>query len=108
MDDKTKSDIVSVIQKYCNVVSKGRSYWTCCPFHIEKTPSMCIYDYEQTFHCYGCKEHGDVIRFIMKIESCDFMQAVEILAKNCGQSLKKIEKDTDKFNDFETILVQGR
>ena len=84
---KSRCDIVTVISRYCNVVPKGRSYWTCCPFHIEKTPSLCIYDVEQTFHCYGCKEHGDVIRFVMKIESCDFMQAVEILAKSVGMEV---------------------
>ena len=54
---------------------------------MEKTPSLCIYDMEQTFHCYGCKEHGDVVRFVMKIESCDFMQAVEILAKSVGMEV---------------------
>ncbi len=84
---KSRCDIVSVFSKYCHVVQKGRSYWTCCPFHIEKTPSLCIYDVEQTFHCYGCKEHGDVIRLVMKIESCDFMQAVEILAKSVGMEV---------------------
>ncbi len=54
---------------------------------MEKTPSMCIYENEQTYHCYGCKEHGDVIKFVQKIESCDFMQAVEILAKNVGMEV---------------------
>lgn len=87
LDLKSRCDIVSVISKYCHVVQKGRSYWTCCPFHIEKTPSLCIYDLEQSFHCYGCKEFGDVIRFVMKIESCDFMQAVEILAKSVGMEV---------------------
>ncbi|MBQ8211538.1 MAG: hypothetical protein IJZ27_03290, partial [Treponema sp.] len=84
---KTKCDIVSVFNRYCHVVQKGRNYWTCCPFHIEKEPSLCIYDLEQTFHCYGCKEHGDVIRFVMKIESCDFLQAVEILARSAGMEV---------------------
>ena len=84
---KNRCDIVSVMSKYCHLVQKGRSYWTCCPFHMEKTPSMCIYDYEQTYHCYGCKEHGDVIKFVQKIESCDFMQAVELLAKSVGMEV---------------------
>ncbi len=84
---KSKCDIVSVISKYCHLVQKGRAYWTCCPFHMEKTPSFRIYEYEQTFHCYGCKEHGDVIKFVQKIESCDFMQAVELLAKSVGMEV---------------------
>lgn len=84
---KSKCDIVSVMSKYCHLVQKGRMYWTCCPFHMEKTPSMCVYDYEQVYHCYGCKEHGDVVKFVQKIESCDFMQAVELLAKSVGMEV---------------------
>lgn len=84
---KSKCNIVSVMSKYCHLVQKGRSYWTCCPFHMEKTPSLCIYEGEQTYHCYGCREHGDVVKFIEKIESCDFMQAVEILAKSVGMEV---------------------
>lgn len=84
---KNKCDIVSVMSRYCRLVQKGRSYWTCCPFHIEKTPSLCIYEDEQVFHCYGCREHGDVIKFVRKIESCDYMQAVEILAKSVGMEV---------------------
>lgn len=84
---KSKCDIVSVMSKYCHLLQKGRTYWTCCPFHMEKTPSMCIYDYEQVYHCYGCKEHGDVVKFVQKIESCDFMQAVELLAKSVGMEV---------------------
>ena len=84
---KSKCDIVSVMSKYCHLVQKGRSYWTCCPFHIEKTPSLFIYEIEQTYHCYGCREHGDVVKFVQKIESCDFMQAVEILAKSVGMEV---------------------
>ena len=32
-----------------------------CPFHNDRTPSMKIY--QDHFHCFGCGEHGDVIRF---------------------------------------------
>lgn len=84
---KSKCDIVSVMSKYCRLVQKGRSYWTCCPFHMEKTPSLCIYENEQSYHCYGCREHGDVVKFVQKIESCDFMQAIEILAKSVGMEV---------------------
>ena len=54
---------------------------------MERDPSFCIYEDEQTFYCYGCKEHGDVIKFVMKIESCDYIQAVEMLAKSVGMEV---------------------
>jgi len=113
---KGKCDIVSVMSRYCHLVQKGRNYWTCCPFHIEKTPSLCIYDYEQTFHCYGCKEHGDVVKFVQKIESCDFMQAVEILAKSVGMEIPSfsttatddIQKRKKEKDEVLAVLAEAK
>lgn len=44
-----------------------------CPFHAEKTPSLKAYS--NSFHCFGCGKGGDVIRFVMEMEHCDFQAA---------------------------------
>ena len=93
---KSKNEIVSTISKYLRVEKKGRNYWACCPFHSEKTPSFCINEYDQYYHCFGCKESGDVITFIMKYENLDYPDAVEELAKNAGLELPKYSGD-EKF-----------
>lgn len=93
---KSKNEIVSTISKYIHVEKKGRNYWACCPFHSEKTPSFCINEYDQYYHCFGCKESGDVITFIMKYENLDYPEAVEELAKNAGMELPKYSGD-EKF-----------
>ena len=36
-----RSDIVDIVGSYVSLTPKGGSYWGCCPFHNEKTPSMC-------------------------------------------------------------------
>lgn len=79
---KSRADIVSVISKYVQVSRRGRNFWACCPFHMEREPSFCIYEEDQSYHCYGCKEHGDAIRFVMKMENVEYLPAVEILAKS--------------------------
>ena len=38
------NDIVSTISNYVQVTRKGRNFWCNCPFHHEKTPSLCIND----------------------------------------------------------------
>ena len=86
---KRKSDIVNVVSKYVRLEQKGRKYWGCCPFHSEKTPSFCV-DPEGFYHCFGCKEGGDVIKFVEKMESCDFMEAVKILAEGCHMELPEL------------------
>ena len=91
-----KNDIVSVISKYVTLKRVGQNYWACCPFHMEKTPSMSIKEDGQFFKCFGCGEGGNVISFVRKIEDVDFYRAVEILAKNVGMTMPEYE-DNDEM-----------
>lgn len=75
-----KNDIVSVCSKYVPLERKGRYYWCRCPFHGEKTASLCINDVDNFFYCYGCHTGGNVIEFVKRIESIEFMDAVKLLA----------------------------
>lgn len=92
---KQKNNIVSVIGKYIRLDRKGGKYWACCPFHNEKTPSFTVSEDEGFFYCFGCKEHGDVISFIQKYESCDFQEAISILAKNVGMEVPEFHGEKD-------------
>ena len=62
------SDIVTTISKYVSLNRKGGTYWACCPFHHEKTPSFAVNQQGQFFHCFGCGVGGDVIKFVEMIE----------------------------------------
>lgn len=77
---KEKVNIVEVAGSYITLDKRGASYWACCPFHHEKTPSFAINEAGQYYHCFGCGESGDVIRFVSEMESLDFMDAVKLLA----------------------------
>ena len=92
---KQRNNIVSIISKYVHLERKGGKYWACCPFHNEKTPSFSVSEDEGFFYCFGCKESGDVISFVMKYESCDFSEAVSILAKNAGMEIPEFVGEKD-------------
>lgn len=77
---KQRNDIVSVASKYVPIERKGRYFWCRCPFHGEKTASLSINDMDQMFYCFGCHVGGDVIKFVMQIESQSFAEAVKTLA----------------------------
>lgn len=107
---KSRSDIVKVISDYIKVQQSGINYKGLCPFHGEKTPSFYINTSKQIYKCFGCGEGGDVINFIMKIENLEFMDAVKLLAKDCGieintnmdeQSKIRMEK-VKKIQDINT------
>lgn len=90
---KSRNDIVSVISKYVHLEKRGRNFWACCPFHHERTPSFCVNEMEQFYHCFGCKESGDVIKFVMKYENLDYSEAIKVLAENAGMELPKYSDD---------------
>ena len=92
---KQRNNIVSVIEKYIRLEKRGGRYWACCPFHNEKTPSFTVNGDEGFYHCFGCKESGDVISFIMKYESCDFLDAIEILAKNANMQIPEYKAEKE-------------
>jgi len=89
---KSKSDIVSTIAKHLTLQKKGKTYWACCPFHYEKTPSFAVNEAEQFYHCYGCGESGDVIKFIQKYENLSFVEAVKNLANQNGIKIPEVEQ----------------
>lgn len=93
---KAKNDIVNIIGKYVRLEKKGKNFWGCCPFHHEKTPSFCINEYEQFYHCFGCGESGDVITFLRKYENMEYIDAIKLLAENAGLQLPEMEKN-EKF-----------
>ena len=77
---KSKVDIAEIISPYVSLQSKGGKKCACCPFHHEKTPSFCLYENTQTYHCFGCGVGGDAISFVQEIEHTDFMGALKIIA----------------------------
>ncbi len=88
---KRKNDIVSIASNYLRLEQKGRRFWACCPFHSEKTPSFSINNDDGIYYCFGCKESGDVIKFVQKLENVDFMDAVKILAEKAGMEIPEFQ-----------------
>lgn len=77
---KQKLNIIEVASAYISLERRGGNYWACCPFHHEKTPSFSINESDQYYHCFGCGESGDVIKFVQSMENVEFMEAVRLLA----------------------------
>ncbi len=93
---KEKVNIVEVAGGYLNLERRGSSYWACCPFHHEKTPSFIINEADQYYHCFGCGESGDVIKFVCELENIDFMDAVKLLAEKAGLQMPQTGFDNQK------------
>lgn len=77
--------IQQVIEHYGYEMNKGG--FICCPFHSEKTPSCKIYTDTNTYHCFGCGQHGDIIDFAAHELGKDKFQAAKQLAEDFGLSV---------------------
>ena len=81
---KQQADIVRVIGEYVRLKKAGQNFTGLCPFHQEKTPSFSVHPVKQMYYCFGCHEGGDVFKFVMAMEKCEFPEAVRTVAEKCG------------------------
>ena len=89
---KARIDLADLVASYgIQVKHAGGSAKACCPFHHEKTPSFNINSAKGFYHCFGCGESGDAIKFVQKQEGLTFVEAVKKLAEQCGVKIEETE-----------------
>lgn len=93
---RERADIVSVISERVQLKKAGANFMGLCPFHGEKTPSFSVSAARQSYHCFGCGAHGDVIAFIMEHDGKDFRDAARDLGEELGLKVED-EEDPSKL-----------
>ena len=84
----------------------GKNFTGFCPFHENKrTPAFVVFPDSGTWRCFGqCNEGGDIFKFIMKRESCDFSQALKLLALKAGVELEALTPQRKEENQHQDKL----
>ena len=95
---KNAAEILPLVEDYVRLRKAGGLYKGLCPFHQEKTPSFTVSPARGTYKCFGCGEGGDSISFVEKLESVDFVGAIETLAKRFGVEIEyeEISPEADR------------
>lgn len=102
------ANIVEVIGESVNLRKSGSNYFGCCPFHDEKTASMCVSPAKRIFKCFGCGEHGNVIWFVHKNEGISYPEAAMMLAKKYNVDIKVEEKTPEeqaREHEREEVMI---
>ncbi len=73
--------IIEIAQNYgLRPRRNGQGKWFInCPIHNENTPSCCLFENTNTYKCFGCGAHGNVIDLVVSLENTDFKTALERL-----------------------------
>lgn len=110
----SSADIVEVVSSRLGALKKaGNNHLAICPFHQEKTPSFNISQSKNFYHCFGCGVSGNSLNFIMEFDRVDFVEAINILARETGYSLPKENTQAinphqiDKKNKILSILYEA-
>lgn len=105
MDEIRNINIVSIFRNAGIDVKKHGTHWKAtCPFHDDTEPSLVLYE-SNTYHCFGCGEHGDAAGFLMKYHNLTFPEALKEL--NIQPSLARVRDNAykkqlvDDFNDWQ-------
>jgi DNA primase len=86
---RERSPVEEVVGEYLQLRNAGGGALKgLCPFHDEKTPSFNVTPARGLWYCFACAEGGDVIRFVQRIDSLSFTEAVERLAARAGLELR--------------------
>ena len=95
-------NILDVVSQYVKLRKAGKDYMGLCPFHKEKSPSFTVSTEKQIYYCFGCREGGNAINFLMKYENLNFQEALESLAKEYGVEIQR-RGDPRRASNFDAL-----
>ena len=90
---KDAVDMVELVGTRTDLKRVGSKWSGLCPFHDERTPSFTVDGEHKLYHCFGCGEGGDAIRFVENTEGLDYRAAVAYLADRYRVELKRERED---------------
>ena len=73
-----------------------------CIWHEENTGSLAFFA-NGTYKCFGCGEHGDIVKLVQTIENVSFHEACKIIGDNVGYEVI-LEEPNPVFEQYKDSL----
>ncbi len=103
-----QADIADVISQYVQLQNRGGRLFGLCPFHKEKTPSFTVNPDRGFYHCFGCGKGGNVIDFVMSIETLTYPEAKRHLASKLGIQIEAHTGPQRPHQDIDRYQVMDQ
>ena len=89
--------IEEVVGDFVTLKRQGGSYWACCPFHNEKTPSFHVVPSRGIYKCFGCGKAGSAVGFLMEYERLSYTEALRYLANKYHIEIQEKEETAEEI-----------
>ncbi|BFM50816.1 DNA primase [Marinomonas sp. THO17] len=99
-----RTDLTDVVSSRISLKKTGQNYSALCPFHNEKSPSFSLNPNKQFYYCFGCGAGGNAISFVMEHDHLDFVEAIEVLAKDAGMEVPREQGAPDRYEQNAELL----
>lgn len=102
--------ILDVASDYVSIEKTGRVHQATCIHAGDKTPSLTFFPSTNTFYCFGCgagkkpmTDGSNTIAFVMWMENCSFLEAVEKLAEKNHLDMPKRETTPEEAKHHQAL-----
>lgn len=98
---KSSLNIVNVVSEFITLQKAGVNWKGICPFHDDSHPSMVVSQVRQSYHCFVCCAHGDVIAFVQHHLNLDFTEALKWCCDKAGLEFPKKELTQEEVENMK-------
>lgn len=84
-------DLFNYVENHYEGRIQSGKLWLHCPFHTDKTPSLCIDSSSNRFYCFSCKVTGSPIDWFVKMDGMSFSDAVRTVCSYTGYDVERLK-----------------
>lgn len=85
-----EADLYAYVSQSLELEQRGEDYFTHCPLHTDKTPSLSFTPAKNSYYCFSCGKAGGMIGYLIDFEGMSFEDAVEKAARLANVDLSKM------------------
>lgn len=93
---RARIDLVELVGQRVALKRAGKNWKGLCPFHNDRNPSFYVSPDIGYYRCWSCGEKGDAFTWLMKTQNLEFREALELLARQAGVTLRPRSGEVSK------------